>query len=243
MPQPAFRGGAGTGIVVATPNTGGTLTMTAPSATAIGDLFVVCHFYDYHTAADMLTPTAPSGSWTQRGTTADSGSNMMHQKWWTRAVTAAGSQSVTVASTPTDATHMPVLLVFDGTGVTFSFQEANGATGSSSTSHVAPSVANGQTDDMLICCAGESPFGSGTYTWPGSMTERSDVSAGTFSSASLATEILTSNGATGTRTATCTANEVWCAGSLIVRATSSGPVAVSPRIRGIRQAVMRSAVY
>lgn len=209
--------------IVATPATGLSLTMTTRSSgdvAAIGDLLVCAHFYDYYTAASMTTPTG-GGTWTLQAT-GDSGTNQMHVKVWTRPVTSSGQQTITVNDTNSDATHMPVVFLIDGDSTTLSVDGAAGSNGTNTTAHICPSVSPAGADNLLICGAGESPFGSGSYTWPGGMTEESDVSAAGASTASTATQLLTASGATGTRTATCTQTEDFCSFSITIRSEVSG---------------------
>lgn len=221
------------------------MSINTPSSMAVGDFVLVPHYYDYHTLADLTTPTgtAVGGTWTSQ-TTSGTVANQMHVKLWSGVATTAGVQTVVVNSSTTDATHMPVLYVVDSTGVTITVVGAGQNTGNNTVSHVAPSITNALIDDLLICGVGESPFSGGSYTWPGAMTERSDVVVGTNSVASTATEVLTANGATGTRTATFSGTtEDFVAFSIVLRATSSGGGTLPRPIRRVRTAVTRSATY
>lgn len=212
----------------------------------VGDFLAVAHFYDYNALSDLTTPTggAVGGSWTSR-TTSGTTANQMHLKLWTGAATTAGVQTVVVNTSTTNGTHMPVLYVVDSTGVTITVVGADQNTGTNTVSHVAPSIPDALIDDLAIFGVGESPFSGGAYTWPGGTTERSDVQVGSNSVASTATEVLTANGATGTRTATFSGTtEDFVAFSIVLRATTvGGGTPLPPSLRRVRTAVTRSAVY
>jgi hypothetical protein len=168
----------------------------------------------------MGTPTG-GGTWTPGGV-GDNGVNQMHLKLWTRPVDISGTQTVTCNNTHADAFHMPVLYVIKGisVGVQLSVDGAAASQGLATASHVCPSVTPAGADDLLLCGAGESPVGSGGYTWPGGMTEETDVNAGAVSQASTASQLLTAAGPTGTRTATFIAARNYVSGTVAVRATS-----------------------
>lgn len=109
---------------------------------------------------------------------------------------------------------------------------AGNAPGSGSTSQVAPTVTptSGNADDMLLCAWASgmaTPAAVVTYTPPGTMTERVDVgppSVGTNpKSLSMATELLASNAATGTRTATASQNTSYAASSVLYKAAGGTP--------------------
>jgi hypothetical protein len=190
-------------------------TLVTSSSVGVGDRLVLFHFYDYYTYADMLTPTGTSGGWIQE-TGADAGAFAMHVKVWTRAVTVAGAQTVTVNSTTTDATHMPALFVLDGSSFDVYSDSLAGANGAASTSHVCPSVSPVGFEgnpDLLLCAAGTSPDQVSDYTAPSGMIKETEVDVGTFSTAATFSQNV-SPGATGTRTATSTANQAWCAVSI-----------------------------
>jgi hypothetical protein len=190
-------------------------TLTTGAGTAVGDMLVLFHFYDYYTLADMLTPTG-GGSWTHNLPDGDSGASHMHVKVWNRLVVTGGAQTVTVNSTPTDATHMPVLFVLDG-AMTITTDGMSGSNGTASTSHVCPSVSPVGSDDLLLCGAGMSPDAAGNYTAPSGMTKESEVDVGTFSTAATFSQVLSASGATGTRTATSSVSQIWCSATIALR--------------------------
>lgn len=90
---------------------------------------------------------------------------------------------------------------------------------SASTSHVAPSV-DAPTSSGILICGWSGPFPSGSYTAPGSMTESLDLNDST-QTMMVAREVVSSAGATGTRTATASASETWLACSVLIHGPTS----------------------
>lgn len=212
--------------------TGASMSINTPSDSAVGDLAVLIHGYDYNTLADMSAPTGTAVStWTLRAT-ADTGTNRMHFKVWTGPVTAAGVQTVIANSSTTNASHMPVLYIINGTSLTLTVDGAAGANGAASTSHVAPSVSPVGADDLLVCAAGHSPDFSGNYTAPTGMTKQTEVDAGAFSTVATFTQTLAASGATGTRTATYSLTEEWAAISIAIRGEAGGTTAPAENAAG-----------
>lgn len=197
---------------------GFTCIMNTSVNTAIGDLLVLWHFYDYHAVTDMITP-AGGGVWELRGI-ADTGINKMHLKLWTRPVTTNGVQTIICINAKADAFHMPVLYVLKpvNSGTYLSVDAVATSTGFTTASHVCPSVFTAGSDDLLLCGVGESPLGSGNYTWQVGMTEETDVNAGAVSQASTASQTLVTSGATGTRTATFIAARDYVSATIAIRA-------------------------
>lgn len=210
--------------------TGTSMTLTTTSTTAVDDLLVLFHFYDFNTLADLTTPTGTAGTWTLQAS-GDQGNNEMHVKVWTRPVTSAGAQTVNCTSSTSNGSHMPVLYVLDGSGLTLSVDGAAGSQGLASTAHTCPSVTTVGSDNLLICGAGTSPSAAVDYTWS-TMTERSEVDVGTFSTASTATETLAASGATGTRTATSSTSQDWASASIAIRGVATGTNAPAENAAG-----------
>ena len=90
-----------------------------------------------------------------------------------------------------------------------------------STSHVAPSV-EAPTSSGILLCAWSGPFGSGSYTAPGDMTESLDT-ADTPQTMMVARKVNSGAGPTGTKTATASASETYTAASVLVH----GPTAIT----------------
>lgn len=103
------------------------------------------------------------------------------------------------------------------TGPTFSV-------GSASTSFVAPSVA-GYDGAYLICgfLRSEGSNTAATFTMPGGMDERADVSDTAWVSAAIGTEALTADASTGTRTATCSDSSTYTTVSFVLGAVGDEP--------------------
>ena len=210
-----------------TPVAAGSQSMTTGAGTAVNDLLVLAHGYDYYTTADMLTPTGTAGIWTLQAT-GNAANNEAHWKVWTRPVSTGGTQTVTVNSTPTNASHFPFLWVLDGSTLTLAVDAAAGGQGANSTSHVAPTVSPSGLDDLLLWGVATSPFGACDYTASPSGPTKSESDNSTFSTFAVFREVLSASGATGTRTATKTgAAEDWAAFTIAISGTGGGGAALS----------------
>jgi hypothetical protein len=147
---------------------------------------------------------APSGSdltWTERLSDTDGtpfGGTSIHKVW--TAVADASITSFTVANGAADQIGA-VLVAVSGADTTSPVDAA--AISSAGFDAVAdptsPSVAPTGTDSLLLCGAGVWPNADGTssFTPPTGMTERADFES--WDSYTVASEALTSSGATGTR--------------------------------------------
>lgn len=196
------------------------------SAAQVGDTVYVLHADNFHTAAELTTPTgtAVGGGW-QLKHTLDGGTNDNHCKVWQGTVTTAGG-TVVEGTVNTDHERYLGAWVFAGT-VSFD-TAASTDSDATSTSHVAPSVTPAsQTDDTLICLWG-TLINSINYTIPASMIARTERDAATFGTYRGADEKLASAAATGTRTATASATDNWFAVSVLV-ATAGGAVVAPQR--------------
>jgi len=100
-------------------------------------------------------------------------------------------------------------------------------------SHLAPSVSPAGTDSLLVCsvCRTAVTDATASYTWPGGMTEQSDITPPSFDfiTTSVATEILTASGPTGTRTATHTDSRGYMGISLAIKSGVPTPPEEGPR--------------
>ena len=218
MSTPAVRE-----LVAPAIGTGASLTATTGAGTAVGDLLVLIHGYDYYAATNMLTPTGTAGTWTLQ-CTGDGGTNRTHIKVWTRPVSSGGAQTVTVNSSGTnDATHFVNVYVLNGSTLTLAVDGAAGQNGTGGgTSHDCPSVSPTGADDLLICAAGAGPDQNGDYTAPSGMTKQNELDNTPFSTMATFTQTLSASGATGTKSATFTANEIYAAVSIAISGTAGG---------------------
>lgn len=201
------------------------------SLAQVGDTVVVLHADNFHTAADLTTPTgtAVGGGWSLKHTL-DGGASDNHCKVWMGTVTTAGG-TVVEGNNFTDSERYLGAWVLVGT-VVFD-TAASTDSDASSVTHVAPSVTptTGMADDLLICL-----FGTGVvtvnYTMPGgNMTARTERDTATFGTYRAGDEPLTSNAATGTRTATASATDTWFAVSVLIQdfvAASGGVRFITP---------------
>ena len=181
------------------------VSVSAPAGVQASDLLVAVHFVDiFGTTGSM---TADSG-FTQSGTTytaGTTGNGSCHAKIWT----APGSQSApyTFGNDLTSCVTVLAITGYDtGTPVDVAVTYSQG--GSNQTSQDAPSISPTGGADLLICAfASTISAGTGppTYTPPSGMTEQSDISSG-FAFSEVATQVLSSSGATGAKTATVTLN-------------------------------------
>lgn len=137
-------------------------------------------------------------------TSADLGTNIGHMKLYTLIVDTPGAQTVTIPAHSGCDIHGIVTRLEGTWTVDASGSNVwNGVTTSSS--HVAPSVTATGPNDLLVCTWMQNGGGSWSgpqYVVPGSMTRQNETDSSPFSSSAMATEQLTSAGATGTRTAT-----------------------------------------
>lgn len=176
----------------ATPTSGSDVVLSKPTGTVEGDVLVAFITVNW-TSTPTITP--PSG-WTQVGTWGASGASSTHAGvWykvagaseptsytWTISTTMTDSGSAIVRYTPTAPTTPPGII-------------DAAAAGSTATPAVAPSVTTTGTGDTLIALFTASTAGS----TPTGMTARVALDR-TGAGAWIYDELLTTAGATGTRT-------------------------------------------
>lgn len=233
-----------------TPVAAQTGSFATSSAVQAGDLLVLAHMLDYYAATNLLTPTGGAGTWALQAT-ADAGATNPSIKVWTLPVTSSGVQSVTVAQTaqgnPSNySTHFAHWWVINATGATLSVDGTpavvNGTT--AATAQTIGSVSPVGSDDLQLAAIATGTFASGTYTTPAGMTLVAQQDNPGFCSVASYRQQLTAAGATGTKTATFSASQPWCSATLAIRSVAaSAPPALPPRIRAVRTAVQRGAVY
>ncbi len=211
--------------VVSTATSGANATVTTGAGTAVNDLLVTFFGNDAYAATFMTTPTGTAGTWTFQ-VLGDPATDGPHLKIWTRFVTAGGAQTVTVAQHDGEEVfNTTFVLTGANTSTPVDGTPAGGSGNTNTTSMVAPSVSPTTADALLLC--GVQKGGSGgaaTYTPPSGMTERSDITDGTFSSQSTASLVLAASGATGTKTFTATAgaNEGYASASITLQGSGGG---------------------
>jgi hypothetical protein len=204
------------------------ISFTTGAGLLTTDKLLLIQSSDYYTAAEMTAPTGTAGTaWTLQ-VTVDNGTNATHTKVWTSDVALAGAQTVLVnTSTTGDDQRYAALFVLTGaaSGIDGVASTPNGA---SSTSHVAPTVTptSGQSDDLLICFWCSRAFDPGAnsivnYTMPGGMTAYTECDVSTWATFRSASQLLSSSGATGTRTATANVATTFQTVSVLVKAAAT----------------------
>lgn len=210
--------------VVQNSASGAGVTVTTGAGTQVGDYLVCIHGCDYGTLAGMTTPTGTSGIWTTQAS-ADLGANTIHTKLWTRSVTVAGAQTVTVPDQGFGEENFQFTYVVAGVSTP---DGAAGITDGAGVSATAPSVSPTGTDDLLLC-AWFSASNVVTYTAPAGMTNLLEEETAGFSTLGTARQVLSASGATGTRVAT---SAPACAGftgvSLALKGAGTSPSGKGP---------------
>ena len=226
-PTPSVGGGGGgSGLpatvreVVSNSSSGlsGNLSVTTSSTTAVGDTLVVFEMREYGSPGDMPNPTGTAGTWTSRiATPIDN----VALSCWTRPVTVAGAQTVTVTgNADTPGCVLVAVVVKDCTAV----GNAAGANNiTAGTTHTAPTVTAVDSNELLLCAWAASE--EENYTPPGTMTSivtpTTGVDGGTFVTMLVASQALTAPGATGTRVATGDASAAQATGSILLRGSTA----------------------
>ncbi len=178
------------------------LSVSRPTGTVDGDVLIAV------VAWWVQTLTPPSG-WTQIGSTQTwnvGGEDVFMRAYYRVASSEPASYTWGLSATNDIAVSIATYYNVD-TGSVVDAQA--GQTNASSTAMTAPSVSPTLSTDMLLFlgAAGSDSAGSATATPPAGMTERSDATGGTWIKAYIAEQLLSSAGATGTRTATLSTSE------------------------------------
>lgn len=175
------------------------LTFTGVAA---GDTLIVFYGSDSYLLSNMPDVTSSAGTATPI-TLVDIGDNRGHIKAYTITAGTAGTHTVTIPAHIDCDIHGVALRLSPAVVVdafASQFLDEN-----SQTTHTAASVTTTGADRLLLCCwitpSGPS-FTGKPYTPQVSMTEVAETSTSPFSAMLVASEAITSAGATGTRTAT-----------------------------------------
>lgn len=197
----------------------GNMSVTTSSATTAGDLLVAFRMAEYSSAGELPAPTGTAGTWTARFVTPTGG--YAATSCYTRPVTAAGAQTITVAgNSDTPGTVLTVAVV---TGVTAVGNTDSTNQTTASTSHTAPTVTAVNAGELLLTV--HSGRGGFTYSSiPASMTSQSNMAGGSAVRQLVCSQALTAAGATGTRTATASSgSSSYATGSILLRGSASSP--------------------
>jgi hypothetical protein len=171
--------------------------VTTPVGTAAGDVIVLVYAAD---TGNMSAMTFPSGFTEISATT--NGTAAGHLKIATKTATASEPTSYTVG-TPLDASIRLDAITIQNADTAVAPVVAAVKTASSSTSHAAPSVTPTGSNDLLLSVAAintGASVGSASWTAPNGMTELTDSLVDGWLTSTVASQSLTSNAATGTRT-------------------------------------------
>lgn len=166
-------------------------TINKPTGTADGDVMIATLTY----AGTSTTVTPPSG-WTQVArTTFGTRVLVTYQK----VASSEGSSYTFTLSTAADGSH--AIASFRGCDTTTPVYGLNSGTNTSTVDIVGPTVTTTQNGDWLVMVAGDN--NANTLGVPSGMTMRAETWAATpFCRSWIGSELITTAGATGTRTAT-----------------------------------------
>ena len=211
------------------------LTINVPAGTVANDVMIasitVRPCSNTSGAACTTTTTAPAG-WTQVGTTIDqttgAGTGGFGHRLFVYQRAASGAEPASYTwsfgGTPLHAGAAGTISSFSGVDTSNPVIASAGQATAAAATHIAPSVnTSPETNAMLVSTF--SANSSGTWTPPGSMTERADVASLAVPndlglSLEVDTQVIPAAGATGTRTATQSsppANDTGATHSLALR--------------------------
>ena len=211
------------------------VTVTTGASTAVGDWLVGIYSLDYGTSDQVASPSP--GTWADWGTSSRTGGAAPHLRIWARKVMTtdytdgqtSGPVTVSIAHTNQYADAGLVLLVIAGANPNAPLSQLTINLGSHATAHVAPSFQPIETDELQVSAwiSGPQANDVGNYAPATGMTEVAEVDMPPYSTLAVDTQALTSNAATGTKTATFTRSTS--------PSTATGYSSVSFGLRGIPQ--------
>lgn len=202
----------------------GDVTVSRPAGATDGELLVAIGFSDPDDPT--FTIVEPSGWSLEDEATGPGGCRCL--VWTKTAASEPTSWTWTMSAGTSNAVH--VLRVTGAAASPVEISPVFGGSTSSTTSHVAPSISPTTAAALLICATMEiyTDTGVATHTPPSGMTEQTDQGPSDFSPgyqySSVATQQLSSSGATGTKTFTSNIASV---------GGSGGSVTVSLAIRSV----------
>lgn len=224
--SPDVGGGGGTAFLrgqVSGDNAGTTaaITLTLPGTTQVGDTVVLIQKNDWYTLAALATPTGTAvtgGTWVEKTDARyDGGSNVNHTKVWVGTVTTGGASTVIsnwASPSGGDEERYAQAFVFIGAAP---YDVGSTVAAASGTSWTAPSVTASTAGSYLLVSVGtDGTAGATNFTFPGSMTALTESDVSNTASYRSAYELLSSAGATGTRTVTLSNSHVGDITSLVV---------------------------
>jgi hypothetical protein len=225
-----IRGGAP--LVVATGGNPVSGTLTGSQSPQVDDVLVIAYGNDFYLLSNMPTPSvggSTSGVNAITNGTADSGSNAVHVKSFTKVITSSGDVTISATETGTaDEEKVLAVWVLPGADTTTPTDVAsNQFSTSSAATFVLPSVTTTADGDMLLTHVNTGGVTVTSGTWSGgSIVEDYDASVLGFMSYSGGHDLLGAAGSTGTRTFDPLGSEAapW-GGVLLTIKASTGAVA------------------
>lgn len=199
------------------------VTLTGTKQPQAGDVLLIIVGNNFYALSNITTPTV-GGSTTGvvASVTADAGTNSAHMKSYTYVVGSTGDLTVQETETgTTDEEKSLIVYVLSGVDISTPIDDAQSATGASSSTQTAPAVSPTTTDAFLICEVNTGASGGNTYTPPSGMTEDCDLSLVGLYQASSASLQLSASGSTGTKSFTANASNPYAAGSWAMRTASA----------------------
>ena len=210
--------------------TNSNITFTLGGGVQVGDEVLLIQVDNWYTLANLLSPAGTAvTTWAEKtdgGLPLDGGTNDIHARVWVGTVTTAGGTVISRRTQNDDEGYAHIFVFRDA-----EFDICDGTqTDTASPSHVAPSLipTSGKTDDYLVCTWG-TPSGATNYTVPGSMTPYTEYDVFGINTYRSASEQLTSDSATGTRTAASSVTLPWFGISVLMKSTG---VAAAPAFTG-----------
>jgi len=183
---------------------GTTLVCNKPTNTASGDMLIAWHGNDAGTYAAM---TAPSG-WVLL-TGLDRGTDLLHQKIWTKAAGGSEGTTYTFAQGSGDDGVVIITTLRGVDAVTAHWLYATPVWSANSASRVAPSVAAAQPGGVLLCSSMvDMNNTAGSYTPPTGMTEQADAQSNTWTVESVAS-LLSPPDPSGTKSFTVSSSSLF----------------------------------
>ena len=204
----------------ATSGSGGTSTnvvLNRPAGVVEGDLLVAVLGSDRD--GTLAAMTAPAG-WTERGAHTQTSCGFV--KVWTKIAGASEPTSYTFPdSTSADAVGGMLAFHSYDPAAPLAVAPVFASSATAATAHPAPSV-TGVDGGMLVTAhfGGANANATRSYTPPSGMTERVDVGPSSWTVLGVNTQSLTAAGATGTKTATCSASVPYITATLVVAPAS-----------------------
>jgi hypothetical protein len=223
----------------ATSGSGGTSTnvvLNRPAGVVEGDLLVAVLGSDRD--GTLAAMTAPAG-WTERGAHTQTSCGFV--KVWTKIAGASEPTSYTFPdSTSADAVGGMLAFHSYDPSAPLAVAPVFASSATAATAHPAPSV-TGVDGGMLVTAhfGGANANATRSYTPPSGMTERVDVGPSSWTVLGVNTQSLTAAGATGTKTATCSASVPYITTTLVVKpgtvnVTDSATVTDSRAVSDVR---------